>query len=314
MAIFITEEQVQQLATMKDALESVEAAFRHWGEGKAANDPRRRLVTRAGGIQVMAAVDAAAGIAGHKTYGGRNGNLCTLFDLSSGDVLAVMATGRLGQLRTGAASGVATKYMAKQDATTLGVVGTGFQAETQIEAVCAVRPIKRVRVFGRDPEKRAAFATKMRERVGVEVVPVGSAEEAVSNADIICTITSSRTPVVQGIWLRDGQHINAAGSNSLLRQEIDDNVVSRAHVIAVDHVAQVDLEGGDLLSALQRGFVARTQLVELAHVVSGRTKTRTDNAQVTLFKSHGIGLEDIALGHAIYKKARQQGIGTELPF
>jgi ornithine cyclodeaminase/alanine dehydrogenase-like protein (mu-crystallin family) len=314
MALYINEDEVRGLVTMKDALDAVEGAFKHWGDGKAANDPRRRLTTRAGSIQVMTAIDAAAGVAGHKTYGGRNGNFVTIFDLASGDMLAMIAPNRLGQLRTGAASGVATKYMARQDATTLGVVGAGFQAETQVEAVCAVRPIKRIRVFGRDPEKREAFAGKMREQVGVDVVPVNSAEEAVSNADIICTITSSRTPVVQGIWLRDGQHINAAGSNSLLRQEIDDNVVSRAHVIAVDHVAQVDLEGGDLLSALQRGFIARTHLVELAHVVSGRTKTRTDNAQVTLFKSHGIGLEDEALAHAIYKKAKQQGVGVELPF
>lgn len=312
MALFLDEEDVRRLVDMGDALEAVEEAFRHAGEGRAVNEPRRRLASPMGGLQLLPALDAAGGIAGLKINAGRGGGFCLLFDLATGEALAVIRHARLGQLRTGAASGVATKYLARSQSQVLGVIGTGYQARTQVEAVCAVRPIRRVLAYSRDPERRRAFATRMQESVGVEVVPASSAEEAVQAADVVCTITNSAVPVLRGEWLAAGVHVNAAGSNSLLRQEIDDSVVERSALVAVDDVAQVELEGGDLLRSLQRGIIGRAALVNLGEIVAGRKPGRATDQEVTLFKSHGIGLEDVALAGAIYRKAREQGAGREI--
>lgn len=313
MALFINNDEVRQLATMADALEAVEAAFKHLGDGDAVNHPRRRLSSPAGGMQVMPAVDAVTGIGGHKTYFGRGGGLCLLFDVKATEILAAIQVARLGQLRTGAASGVATKFMARENSETLGVIGSGYQARTQVEAVCAVRPIKQVRVYSRDSGRRAEFATRTQETLGIDVVPAESGEEAVRGADIVCTATNSSQPVLMGEWLSEGTHVNAVGSNSLLRQEIDDAVSGRAGVIAVDDTAAIDLEGGDLLGALTRGTVTKSKLVDLAYIVSGSMAGRNSDAQITLFKSHGIALEDIAIGEVIYRKAKAQGVGVEIP-
>ncbi|MBI5879478.1 MAG: ornithine cyclodeaminase family protein [Chloroflexi bacterium] len=215
-------------------------------------------------------------------------------------------------MRTGAASGIATKYMANPEAKSLAVIGTGWQAESQILAINAVRDLTAIRVYSRDEARREAFAKRMQAQVGVTVTASVTAEEAVRGAAIVATITSARTPVLLGEWLSDGAHVNAAGSNALSRAEIDDDVVRRAQFIATDSNEQARIEGGDLISAVERNIITWEQVRELGDVVSGRLRSRMSPHDVTLFKSHGIAIEDIATARRVLELAHTRGIGQEL--
>jgi ornithine cyclodeaminase/alanine dehydrogenase-like protein (mu-crystallin family) len=237
-----------------------------------------------------------------------------LYDYESGQLLACMEAGRLGQIRTGAASGLATRHMARPDAATVGIIGSGFQASTQLEAICAVRPIQQARVYSRRPERREEFARQMSERLNLEVAAVGSAQECVSGADVVVTITSAREPVLQGEWLAAGAHVNAAGGNHWMRREIDEAAVTRSQVIVVDDLDQAKLECGDLLWPEARGAFRWDMAHELQEVVAGRVAGRPSDQAITLFESMGVALEDIAAAQLVYHKAREQGIGQELPF
>ena len=237
-----------------------------------------------------------------------------LYDYESGALLACMEAGRMGQIRTGAASGLATRYMARQDAATVAVIGSGFQARTQLEAVCAVREIKQARVFSRRQERREEFASRSGERLGVDVKAVESAQECVEEADIIITITSARDPVALGEWLAPGAHINAAGGNHWMRREVDEAAVLRSEVIVVDDLEQAKVECGDLLWLEARGSFRWDMAHELKDVIAGRVPGRATQEGVTLFESMGVALEDIAAADLVYRKAKEQGIGQELPF
>jgi alanine dehydrogenase len=313
MPLYLTEADVARLATMADAMAAVEGCFRRQGEGTATHEPRRRVRAPKGMLHVMSAADPGAGVLGLKAYitfaGGARFHLL-LYSAEDGALLAMMEANRLGQLRTGAASGVATKFLARADASVAAVFGSGYQAETQVEALAHARTLSEVRVYSRDPARRKAFADGLCARLGLWVLPAESPEAALDGADIVATATSSTRPVFDGTLLQPGVHVNAAGSNSLLKREIDDTAVSRADVVAVDSLAAVPLESGDLLSPLQKGLVYPEKLVELGRVVAGLHPGRTDDAQITLFKSHGIALEDIALAAVVYRKATEQGMGT----
>lgn len=315
MALFLTEQDVNGLLTMEDALASVEEAFRQQGLGAAQNQPRRRLRPPKGMLHLMAAALPALGVMGYKAYSTTRAGAkfhVMLYSTNSGELLAVMQADRLGQMRTGAASGVATKYMANPDADTLGMIGAGWQAESQLLAVHAVRPLRQARVYSRNQERRDAFVRRMRDMAGVPVVATDSAEAAVRDASIVVTVTSARTPVLQGAWLADGAHLNAAGSNALTRAEIDEEAVRRAAFIATDSAEQARLEGGDLIGAIERNFIAWEQVRELGAVVDGSLRARSGHNDITLFKSHGIALEDIAVAHRIFDLARERGIGQEM--
>ena len=240
--------------------------------------------------------------------------MVTLYDYESGQMLACMEAGRLGQIRTGAASGLATRYMAREDAGTVAVIGSGFQARTQLEAVCAVRDIKQARVFSRRQERREDFAQRSSERLGVDVQAVDSAQECVEGADIVIAITSAREPVVLGEWLAEGAHVNAAGGNHWQRREIDEAAVLRSELIVVDDLEQARIECGDLMWLEARGSFRWGMAHELRDVVAGRVPGRLSPEGVTLFESMGVALEDIAAAELVYRKAREQGVGVELPF
>jgi len=312
MAVFITEEQVVSLLDMPTAIEAVEEIMRLHGEGRAFNHPRQRVRRQSAILHWMAATVPEWGLTGFKVYTPRS----VLFFLygAEGELLMVAEAARLGQIRTGAASGVATKFMARTDSRTIGIIGTGSQAETQLTAICQVRQIERVFAYSRTPERRENFARKMTEMLGVPVKPVTSAEEAVQNADIIVTITTSHTPVLLGNWLKVGMHINAAGSNSLVRRELDSEAVRKCQRIVVDDRMQARLECGDLLSAVERGDLAWDRLLELGEVVCGKVKGRESDEEITLFESQGIALWDLAVGKVVYERAKSKSIGTNLPF
>jgi alanine dehydrogenase len=319
MAIFLTEQDVTQLLTMDEALAAVEAVFKSQATGEATNEPRRRAHAGAATLHVMSGAVSNfgpfKGLLGLKAYTVTRQGMrfhVSLYDAESGELLAFIEANKLGQMRTGAASGVATKYLARRDAKTVGIYGTGWQAQSQLEAVCAVRDIERVRVYSRSTENRARFCSEMgAKHRGVELTPVGRPEEAVE-ADIVITITTTRDPVFSGAWLRPGTHINAAGGNSILRRELDDEAIKRASFIAVDSLDQARIEAGELVVPVEKGLLTWERVHELRHVVNGETRGRTDDAEITLFKSLGIAIEDIAAASVLYRKARENKAGKEL--
>jgi ornithine cyclodeaminase/alanine dehydrogenase-like protein (mu-crystallin family) len=317
MALFLSEEDVNQLLTMADCIRVVEEVFRQAGEGQAENRPRERIRLPSGYLHFMAGAALGFKSFGFKAYTSfrpRTRFLVNLYDSETGRLLAVMEADRLGQVRTGATSGVATKYMARPEASVAGIIGTGYQARTQLEALCVVRPIKRVKVFDIVPERREAFAREMGSHLGVEVVPVESAEECVRDSDILTTVTTSRNPVLSGEWLKEGVHINAVGSNHWMRRELDDRSIERASIIVVDDLEEARRESGDLIWAVERGVVRWEQMLELKDVVTGRVKGRQSDSDITLFESQGLAIEDVATAALLYQRAREKGVGQELPF
>jgi ornithine cyclodeaminase/alanine dehydrogenase-like protein (mu-crystallin family) len=225
MALFLSDQEVAQLLPMDECIDVLEEAFAHAGAGKVDNRPRNRIRMPGGFFHFMVASNEGHGVFGYKAYPSFAGGakmIVMLYDYETGALLSCMEGGRLGQIRTGAASGLATKYMAKKDAATVAVIGSGFQARTQLEAVCAVRDIKGVKVFSRKEERRTAFAERNSESLKVDVKAVESAQECVEGADVVIVITSAREPALLGEWLSPGAHVNAAGGNHWMRREVDE--------------------------------------------------------------------------------------------
>jgi ornithine cyclodeaminase/alanine dehydrogenase-like protein (mu-crystallin family) len=236
-----------------------------------------------------------------------------LFRSATGEMAALIEADALGQIRTGAATGVATKYLANRNARTAGIIGTGYQARTQLEAVAAVRRLEKVRAFGRDPERRANFCREMSARIGVEVEPVESGEKAVRGADIVVTATSATKIVVEGLWLSPGMHINAIGANWAQKRELDDAAVNRAEVIVADSIEQAKMESGDLILTFGNSASRWDSVRELGAIVAGKTPGRTVANQITLFKSNGIATWDLAVAVRVYELAIARGVGQSIP-
>jgi len=224
-----------------------------------------------------------------------------------------MEADALGQIRTGAATGVATKYLANADARIAGIIGTGYQARTQLEAVAAVRRLDRVRAFGRDPERRAQFCREMSARIGIEVEPVESGEKAVRGADIVVAATSAMKIVLEGLWLSPGVHVNAIGANWAQKRELDDAAVMCADVIVADSIEQAKMEAGDLILSFANDAARWEAVSELGGIVAGRTPGRTGANQITLFKSNGIATWDLAVAVRVYELAAARGVGQSIP-
>jgi len=317
MALLLTEADVKSILTMPLALEAVEASFRRLADGSAVLHCRQRLhLPEKTYLHYMAAGDATGGYMGLKIYtSSREGLrfLVTLFDAQSGDLVALIEADYLGQMRTGAASGVATRLMARADARMVGIIGTGLQARTQLEAVSRVRKLERIRAYGRDAQRRKQFAAEMTARLGIPVAPVSSAEEAVRDADIVITSTTSSSPVVEERWLAPGMHINAIGANFPHKRELDADAVLRCDVIAADSREQSRSEAGDLMQVFGTDESRWAQVRELADIVGGKFPGRTAADQITLFKSNGIATEDVVVAGRIYELARQRGLGRQIP-
>ncbi len=314
MALLLREEDVQTLLPISDAIEALERAFRAQAEGHATTVPRARVRWPRGALHVMAAGGPGIGYVGLKAYttvGGQARFVVLLFDIESGALVALIEADMLGRLRTGAATGLATRYLARPDARIVGMYGTGRQAATQLMAVCAARAIEEVRVYSPTRERREAFAQRMAETLGIPVHVMDRPEAVAEGADILITITSAREPVLRGAWLRPGMHINAAGSNAWIRRELDEEAVVRADLIVIDARDQGKMEAGDFLEPLERGRLQWDRIHELKDVVAGRVQ-RTHPAQITLFKSLGIALEDVAVAALVYERARAQGMGESL--
>ncbi len=315
MSLSLTEADVTRLLAMTDALDAVERVFRLHGQGDAINIARSRVRLPGSTLHVMSGGSAGLNLFGLKTYtttrqGARF--VVLLFQADTGALLAMMEADRLGQMRTGAVSGVATKYMARQEAQTVGLIGTGWQARSQLAAVCGVRRIARINAFSRDATRCVAFCNELSDTLGVPVLPALSAEQAVRDADVVITVTNAREPVLLGQWLKPGAHVNAAGSNALIRCEIDEETVRRANLVVVDSKEQAKIECGDLLGPIECGLIHWDQVRELGEIVAGRLPARQTPEEITLFESQGLAIEDIAVAAVVYERALGQGVGREL--
>ncbi|MGH9743031.1 MAG: ornithine cyclodeaminase family protein [Candidatus Acidiferrum sp.] len=318
MTLHISESEVREILTMPMAIEAVEEISRKQAGGEVVVHPRRRFELPGGGFfHYMAAADFSAGYVAMKQYTYVQGQLrflVSLYEMKSGDLVAQIEADYMGQLRTGAASGVATKYLARQNSRVAAIIGTGGQAHTQLEAIALVRKLESARVYGRNAARRAKFAEEMTNRLGIPVESAPSSSDAVRGADILCTATTAANPVVSGADLAPGVHINAIGANHAHKRELDDDAVKSADVIVVDSIEQSRQEAGDLILAFQGDEICWTGVQKLSDVVAGKTSGRTSDSEVTLFKSNGIASWDLAAAMKLYSLAKKKGIGRVLPF
>ena len=309
MPLFLAEVDVLELLDPADALPVIEGSFARLATGAALNLPRARMALENGYFAVMAATDTELGYAGLKSYtvvGGRLSFVVCLFRLDDGSLDAVIEADALGQLRTGAASGVAAKYLARPEPLTLGVIGCGWQAESQLAAIRAAQPtIDRVVAYCRTAEALAEFC----ERVGAE--PAGSHSEA-ADADIVVTATTSKEPVLRGEWLRDGALVCAIGANDARHRELDNVVLQRASFVCCDSREQAKLESGDLIEPVAAGILDWLEVHELQDVVAGTLAGRDDPTDIVVFKSNGLAAWDVAIGVEAVRRARESGAGSEL--
>jgi alanine dehydrogenase len=299
--LYLTEAEVRELLPIGKAIELVEGVFQRLRSGEALNQPRRRLILPTGSVlHYMAGSDGqyfgAKIYATHPKHGANFHFL--LYSAADAKPLAIMEANYLGQIRTGAASGYATRLLARPDAATVGIIGSGFQARTQAAAMRAVRPIKRVWVWSRSEEKRRAFARDC------DAIMADSAENAIRDADIVITATNSREPVLDANWVAPGTHVNAMGSNQAQRRELPSELILSAGLIAVDSLEQAQMESGDLLLALDPERWTAHNIVELKDVTS-----RPPGDAVTIFKSNGIAAEDVVSAGYVYEKAVREKRG-----
>jgi ornithine cyclodeaminase/alanine dehydrogenase-like protein (mu-crystallin family) len=309
MPLYLSEDDVAGLVTPAVAVDAIEACFRRMAAGEVEIAPRRRLRLPDGALADMAAADGGLGLAGGKLYAatadGATFVVC-LFDAETSALVAVLEADRLGQLRTGAASGVAARYLARSGATTLGVIGCGHQAETQVACIRAAVPsIERVVAYCRTTEKLDAFCA----RVDAEA---GESHRDAATQDVVVTITSSRDPVVRGEWLAPGAFVAAAGANVRTRRELDNAVLERASFVCCDLLEQARLESGDLVEPIEAGVLDWLEVHELHEVVAGELAGRQADSDIVVFKSNGLAAWDVALGAEAVRLAREQGVGTTL--
>ena len=317
MALFLNEEVVRQLLTMPLTIEAVEESHKELSLARAIDIPRQRTRLPQTALHILQGALPGRDAIGYKAYtSNRSGIrfLVHVFSAASGALRVVMEADYLGMMRTGAASGVATRWLARPDAEVLGVFGAGWQAEGNIEAIAAVRKLRKVKVFARNTERLASFCAKMSDRLQIDVVPGASPEDTVRGSDIVSTITTASSPLFDAAWLSPGTHINAAGSNSLIRREVGEDVLKVSRPIVVDSVETALKEAGDLLPVMEKGRLSERQLVELGDIILGRHPGRSKPEDITLFESQGMAIQDISVAVRLEALARENGLGVELPY
>jgi alanine dehydrogenase len=309
MPLYLTETEVASLLGPADAVEAIESCFRRMAAGEVQIAPRRRLGLPEGALADMAAADAGLGLTGGKLYAATSQGatfVVCLFDSETSALMAVLEADHLGRLRTGAASGVAARHLARSGAKTLGVLGCGHQAVTQVECVRAALPsLEGIVAYCRTPERLAAFC----EQVGAEP---GEMHRDAAEQDVVVTITSSRDPVVRGEWLSPGALVIAAGANVASRRELDNVVLERASFVCCDWLPQARIESGDLIDPVAAGVLDWLEVHELHEVVSGEVVARHSDEDVVVFKSNGIAAWDVAIASVAVQRARERGLGLEL--
>jgi len=315
MALFLKDEDVAQCVTMDAMLEAIESMQRQYGDGQAHNMTRRKIIADSGMLSVMGGGLFHQGLLGVKTYTvvkGAYSFQVSLYDANTGELLLYTQANRLGQLRTGATTGVTVKHLANPEDATVGIIGTGGQAPTQLEALSKVRGIKKIKAYSRTQERREEFARRMTDTMGVEVSAVTSNEDAVRDCDIVICIAATMDPVVEGAWLKDGSTLIGAGPTTWRAREVDEAVITRAGKLIVDSTEQAAIEAGDLCSAVDKGIIQWSKVHELRHVVSGAVTGRDSKDQVVYAKIMGTGVADVAAAKLAYDSAKAAGLGTEI--
>lgn len=318
MPLYLTSPEIATLIDMQDALASTEEAMKLLGRDGTVNEPRRRMPLPSSSLQMLAGSMPSRGVYGQRSYASSRltrsskFNRLMLYATADHSWLAIMDCARISLLRTGAATAVAAKYLARTDADTIGIIGTGRQAAIQLEAICASRPIRHVKAFGRDATRRAEFSARMSEQLKIPVEAAASAQACVAGAAIVVAATKSPTPVIEGAWLSPGTHVTGMGANSTNRSELDDATVLAAAVIATDDVAQSRIEAGEFVSLTHDGRLSWDRVSQLSDIVQGTRPGRTSPADITLFKSLGLGIEDVALAAIVYERAIARGVGRRI--
>jgi ornithine cyclodeaminase/alanine dehydrogenase-like protein (mu-crystallin family) len=309
VTLFLSEGDVQTVLSPEDAVDAVESCCKRLAAGSVAIAPRRRLALEGGSLADMAASDLELGYAAVKAYasfGEGAAFVVALFATDGPELVALIGAGQLGRLRTGAASAVAAKYLAREGAASLGVIGCGGQSETQISCIRAALPaIERVVVYCRTERNLRAFC----KRVGAEP---GESHRDAAEQDVVVTITTSRDPVLRGEWLRPGALVCAAGANHPAARELDNVVLERASFVCCDWLEQARIESADLIEPVDRGVLDWLEVHQLHEVVAGELPGRQSPDDIVVFKSNGIAAWDVAATAAAFERARERGVGREL--
>lgn len=315
MALFLNERDVDSLLTLPDAIDALEQPMREQGLGLAFNKPRTIVKGGKGSVSVLPAAIPSIDSMGFKTYtvGPEGARFWLMLFGQGGELRSLMESENISRIRTGAATAIATKHLSRADSKIGAILGTGHHAPTQLESMCAVRKYEKVYAWSRTAANVRAFCEKMTARLGIPVVPAATAEEAVRDADVITTITSSAEPVLFGRWLREGAHVNLVGAMKITCREADSDVLARANVLAVDDVEQSKLEALEMRIAVQEGRIRWEDVLEISQVVASEKPRRQSPRDITVFKSHGIGLWDIAAAARVYEIARRKSVGVHLP-
>jgi alanine dehydrogenase len=317
MVLVLREDDVRRLLTMPDTVNVLEKAFVAMAAEAVANLPRSRIMMANGVLHILAAAAPTLGVLGYKAYTAfREGirYVVMLFSAQDGQLLAMIEADWLGRMRTGGMSGLATRYLARPNASVVGLIGAGKQAATQLMGICAVRPVNEVYVYSRSPQKCKLFCDEMTRLLNIEVRPVATARQAVEQADILITATTSSEPVLHGEWLKADCHINAIGSNWAKRREIDLSTLQRCFLIVTDSRSQAETEAGDFIIPANEELFDWDRVYELSEVVGTQNLRRELPEEITLYKGLGIALEDIATAAHVYMLALKQGFGEEIQF
>lgn len=316
MPLYLTEADVNQLLTMPIAIDCLDDVFSAQARGEAVNTPRSRIALKPGSYNLMSAAWYGKDVVGQKSYTASRAGVgfhVLIYSTTGEGLLAIIEANRMGQIRTGAASGLASKYMARPDSARVAVIGSGYQGRTQLDAVVTALDIESARVYSRDEGHREGFASAMTADLDIPVTAAASVAECVDGADVIIAITNASEPVITGDHVQPGVHINAAGANNWQKRELDTAAVTKAAVIATDDVEQAKIECADLMHPVDAGRLTWQQVRPLSAIVGGETPGRNSSDDVTLFESQGVALEDVAVGERVYRMALERGVGTQLP-
>ena len=315
MTLLLTDDQVKQLVSIDDVLTVVENMFFEEGRGEVTVVPRERIQAGPNYLAYMGGSNDYQEKMGMKVYSHCGDNLqfyVILFDSFSGELLLLTRADSLGRLRTAATSAIGAKYLSNNDSETLAIIGSGYQASTQLEATCKVRGIKKILAYSRTKENCINFSKEMTSSLGIPVEPCQSAQDAVSNADIVITITTADSPVIDSSWLTPGTTVIAPGNARWNAQEIDFGTIDQSDLIVVDTIEGCKTEAGELMAAAEKGLFKWEQVKELSSIVSGESSGRTHDEELILFKFVGMGPLDIVTAQLIYKKAIAYNIGTNI--
>ena len=316
MTLLIHQDAIEKVMSFDLAISVIEETFRNAGEAQVENPPRMCMPIGDGFMRFGPAALHHRRVAGFKLWANfgsgpaRGWNY--LFDMDTGDLLAILHSYSLGRYRTSATTAVAAKYLARSDAQTVGLFGTGRLAGPQLKALKAVRPIKRVVAYSRNPASRLEFAGAMSKELGIEVLAAEKPEDAARDVDIILTITNTTTPVVKGSWLTAPCLVLGIGANQWYERELDEEVIKRAGLVVVDKKDQAKVEGGDLLWPIAHGLLTWDRVAELGDIIVGRVPLPDLRRTSVVFELHGLAICDVAISAAAYDLVKQEGLGREV--